>query len=56
MVAPGDRVALAAAIQRLIGDAALRHRLAEQGSRTAAAWPRERMTAAFIDRVAEIAS
>jgi glycosyltransferase involved in cell wall biosynthesis len=55
MVPPGDRTALAAAIERPIDDEGLRQRLAAAGVRTAAAWPREAMTARFIDRVAEIA-
>ncbi len=55
MVAPGDRAALAAAIARLIDDPGLRQRLAGTAAVTADEWPRERMTARFVDRVAEIA-
>lgn len=56
MVPPGDSAALAAAIGRLLDDAALREKLSAAAVRTAVSWPRERMTAAFIDRVARMAS
>jgi glycosyltransferase involved in cell wall biosynthesis len=52
MVAPGDSRALAAAIERLVGDAPLRARLSAEGVRTAAMWPRERMIRAFLEVVA----
>jgi glycosyltransferase involved in cell wall biosynthesis len=51
LISPGDRHALAAAIARLIADAALRDRLAAEAIRTAAMWPRERMTGAFMSHV-----
>src|SRR5262245_16800062 len=55
MVPPGDAAALAAAIGRLLEDGALRQKLAAGAVRTAASWPRERMTTAFMERVAQIA-
>ena len=55
MVAPGDSVALAAAIGRLLDDGALRRKLSEAAVRTAVSWPRERMTSAFTDCVAQMA-
>jgi glycosyltransferase involved in cell wall biosynthesis len=55
IVPPRDVPALAAAIQRLVDDGRLRERLSAGGVRTAALWPRERMTAAFIERVAQVA-
>ena len=55
VVPPCDVPALAAAIQRLVDDGGLRARLSAGGVRTAALWPRERMTAAFVDRVAQVA-
>lgn len=55
MVPVRDVPALALAIQRLVGDGALRDRLSAGGVRTAALWPRERMTAAFVDRIAQVA-
>ena len=48
VVPPDDPRALAAAIQRLVDDAPLRARLADEGVRTAAMWPRERMTQRFV--------
>jgi glycosyltransferase involved in cell wall biosynthesis len=51
IVSPGDRQALAAAIQGLIADTALRDRLAAAAIRTAAMWPRERMTRTFLSHV-----
>ena len=50
-----DSAALAAAIDRLIGDAALRAKLSAAAIRTAASWPRERMTSAFLHQVAQVA-
>ncbi len=55
IVPPGDSAALAAAIGRLLGDGALRRKLAAGAIRTAASWPRERMTTAFMDGVAQVA-
>jgi glycosyltransferase involved in cell wall biosynthesis len=55
MVPPGDAAALAAAIGRLLEDAALRRKLAAAAVRTASSWPRERMTTAFLDGVAQVA-
>jgi len=55
MVPPGDSGALAAAIGRLLDDAALRRKLSAAAVRTASSWPRERMTTAFLDRVAQVA-
>jgi glycosyltransferase involved in cell wall biosynthesis len=55
MVPPGDSGALAAAIGRLLDDAALRRKLSAEAVRTASSWPRERMTTAFLDRVAQVA-
>jgi glycosyltransferase involved in cell wall biosynthesis len=55
MVPPGDPVALASAISRLLEDGGLRQKLAAGAVRTAASWPRERMTTAFLERVAQIA-
>ena len=55
MVPPGDPAALAAAIGRLLDDGALREKLAAAGVATAVSWPRERMTAAFIERVSQVA-
>jgi len=55
MVPPGDSTALAAAIGRLLDDTALRRKLSAAAVRTAASWPRERMTTAFLDRVAQVA-
>jgi glycosyltransferase involved in cell wall biosynthesis len=55
MTAPGDPNALAAAIERLIADPMLRERLAAEGVRTAAAWPRERMTERFVQSLAQVA-
>jgi glycosyltransferase involved in cell wall biosynthesis len=52
IVSPGDRQGLAAAIQRLISDPVLRERLASAAIRTAAMWPRERMTSAFMTHAA----
>jgi glycosyltransferase involved in cell wall biosynthesis len=56
VVPPRDPAALAAAIERLVTDDRLRERLAGEAVRTAAAWPRERMTAVFIDAVQQVAS
>ena len=55
VVPPGDPVALAAAIGRLVEDGALRQKLSTGGVRTAVSWPRERMTAAFMQYVVETA-
>ena len=55
IVPPGDPAALAAAIGRLLDDGALREKLAAAAVQTAGSWPRERMTAAFVDLVAQIA-
>jgi glycosyltransferase involved in cell wall biosynthesis len=55
MVAPGDSVALAAAIGRLLDDGALRRKLSDAALRTAVSWPRERMTSAFTECVAQMA-
>jgi glycosyltransferase involved in cell wall biosynthesis len=55
IVPPGDSAALAAAIGRLLEDGALRQKLAAGAVRTAASWPRERMTTAFMDGVAQVA-
>jgi len=55
MVPPHDAAALARAIDRLLGDEALRANLAAAGRRTAASWPRERMTASFLQHVAQVA-
>jgi glycosyltransferase involved in cell wall biosynthesis len=52
VVAPGDAGALASAIQRLVEDAPLRVRLSAAAIRTAASWPRARMTQRFVDTVA----
>jgi glycosyltransferase involved in cell wall biosynthesis len=51
-----DPAALARAIERLVTDDPLRERLAEAAVRTAASWPRERMTAMFMDAVQQVAS
>ena len=56
MVPPRDVTALAVAIQRLVDDGPLREKLSAGGVRTATSWPRERMTTAFIDAVAQVAS
>jgi glycosyltransferase involved in cell wall biosynthesis len=55
MVPPHDVPALALAMQRLVDDDRLRGKLSAEGMRTAALWPRERMTTAFIDSVAQVA-
>jgi glycosyltransferase involved in cell wall biosynthesis len=55
VVPPGDPTTLAAAIGRLADDGALRERLSAAGVRTAAAWPRERLTTAFMQHLAEVA-
>jgi glycosyltransferase involved in cell wall biosynthesis len=55
MVPPGDPEALAAALGRLLEDVELRRKLSDCGVRTAASWPRERMTDAFMDSVAHVA-
>lgn len=55
IVPPGDSAALAAAIDRLLDDGALREKLSAEAVRTAASWPRERMTSAFIHQVAQVA-
>jgi glycosyltransferase involved in cell wall biosynthesis len=55
MVPPRDTAALAAAIDRLIDDTALRQKLSAAAIRTAASWPRERMTSAFLQQVAQVA-
>jgi glycosyltransferase involved in cell wall biosynthesis len=55
MVPPRDVAAIGAAIRRLVDDRGMRKRLSAAGVRTAGQWPRERMTAAFIERVAQIA-
>jgi glycosyltransferase involved in cell wall biosynthesis len=55
VVPPSDPAALAPALERLIDDAVLRERLGDAGVQTAASWPRERMVARFLDRVAEVA-
>jgi glycosyltransferase involved in cell wall biosynthesis len=52
LVPVSDPAGLAAAIERLLDDAALRMRLAESGVRTAAGWSRERFVRAFLDVVA----
>ena len=54
MVPAGDPRALAAAVDRLLSDATLRERLSAGGVHTAAAWPRERMTAMFFEHVATL--
>jgi glycosyltransferase involved in cell wall biosynthesis len=51
IVPAGDPGAMAAAIERLVEDAPLRTRLAGNGVRTAALWPRERLVRAFLDVV-----
>jgi glycosyltransferase involved in cell wall biosynthesis len=53
VVPTGDSRALASAIQRLVDDAPLRSRLSEEGVRTAAMWPRERMTQRFVECVTQ---
>ena len=55
VVPHADPEAMAAAVQRLISDAMLRQRLSAEGVRTAAMWPRERMTAVFFERLARVA-
>lgn len=55
VVPPGDPQALASAVERLVGDAALRGRLAAAGVDTAARWPRERMTGLFVDHLTRMA-
>jgi glycosyltransferase involved in cell wall biosynthesis len=55
MVPPGDPAALAGAIGRLLEDVALRRKLSDGAVRTAASWPRERMTTAFMETVAQVA-
>ena len=55
MVPPGDPVALAAAIDRLLADESLRAKLSAAAVRTAAYWPRERMTTAVLHHVAQVA-
>lgn len=52
--APGDPAALAAAVQRLAGDAALRARLVAEGRRTAAAHPAEACTAVIEGHLREV--
>jgi glycosyltransferase involved in cell wall biosynthesis len=56
VVPPRDPAALARAIERLVTDDPLRERLAEAAVRTAAQWPRERMTSMFLDAVQQVAS
>ena len=56
VVPTGDPSALAAAIERVVADGALRKALSDGGVRTAASWPQERMTTAFIDQVARVAA
>jgi glycosyltransferase involved in cell wall biosynthesis len=51
VVATDDSSAIAAAIQQLIDDGALRSRLSAEGVRTAAMWPRERMVRTFLQVV-----
>ena len=55
MVPPRDVPALALAMQRLVNDQRLREKLSAEGKRTAAQWPRERLTTAFIDSVTQVA-
>jgi glycosyltransferase involved in cell wall biosynthesis len=55
VVPPGDRPALTRALRRLVDDGLLRTKLGEAGARTGAAWPRDRMIARVLDRVAEAA-
>jgi glycosyltransferase involved in cell wall biosynthesis len=55
MVPPGDVAALATALRRVIEDGALRERLAAEGVRTAASWPRERLIDRFAEQAAKVA-
>jgi glycosyltransferase involved in cell wall biosynthesis len=56
IVPPADSSALSRAVGRLVDDGSLRDRLSDAGIRTAASWPRERMVAAFMERMVQVAS
>jgi len=55
MVPPHDVGALASAVRRLLDDAELRDRLGAEGVRTAASWPRQRLTDAFAEYIERVA-
>ena len=55
VVPVADQRAIADAIRRLVSDAACRARISAAAIRTAAAWPRERFVARFLDSLSRVA-